>query len=79
VIDDPVQGVDLLERDGILALLRALADGGLAVLASATEAPALSGADRTFTLSAGGLRGAPPRELAPVLALRRAGAQRVGT
>jgi putative ABC transport system ATP-binding protein len=78
VIDDPIQGVDLLERDGILALLRSLADSGVAVLASATDSTALAGADRTFTLSAGELRGAPPRELAPVVALRRAGAQRAG-
>jgi putative ABC transport system ATP-binding protein len=78
VIDDPIQGVDLLERDDILALLRALADEGMAVLASTMESAALSGADRTLTLSAGELRGPPPQELAPVVALRRAGARRAG-
>jgi ABC-type multidrug transport system ATPase subunit len=78
VVDDPIQGVDLLERDGILALLRSLADDGLTVLASATESTALSGADRTLTLSAGELRGPPPHGLAPVVALRSAGARRAG-
>lgn len=78
VIDDPVQGVDLLERDGILALLRSLADGGMAVLASTLDSTALSGADRTLTLSEGELHGAPPRELAPVVALHRPAARRAG-
>jgi ABC-type lipoprotein export system ATPase subunit len=78
VIDDPIQGVDLLERDGILALLRSLADDGVAVLASTGEATALSGADRTLALSAGELRGPPLAELAPVVALRRASVRQAG-
>jgi ABC-type multidrug transport system ATPase subunit len=78
VIDDPIAGVDLLERDGILALLRSLADVGIAVLASTGDSAGLSGADRTFSLSEGELRGAPARELAPVLPLRRAQARRAG-
>jgi ABC-type lipoprotein export system ATPase subunit len=71
VIDDPIQGVDLLERDGILALLRSLTGGGVAVLASTTDATGRAGADRTLTLSEGELRGPPRQQLAPVLALRR--------
>jgi ABC-type lipoprotein export system ATPase subunit len=71
VVDDPIQGVDLLERDGILALLRSLTGDGVAVLASTTEATGLSGADRVLTLMEGELRGPPPQELAPVLALHR--------
>jgi ABC-type cobalamin/Fe3+-siderophores transport system ATPase subunit len=71
VIDEPVKGVDLLERDAILALLRALADEGVAVLVSAGEATALSGADRALALGEGVLRGEHQRELAPVLPLRR--------
>ncbi|HEV3047038.1 MAG TPA: ATP-binding cassette domain-containing protein [Solirubrobacteraceae bacterium] len=78
VIDDPIQGVELLQRDGLLALLRSLADDGLAVLASTTESTALSGADRALTLSDGELRGLPHRQLAPVLPLRRAGGGRAG-
>jgi ABC-type lipoprotein export system ATPase subunit len=73
VIDEPTRGVDLLERDGILALLRSLADEGIAVLASTAESTGLAGADRALVLSEGELRGAPPAELATVLPLRRAG------
>jgi len=78
VIDDPIGGVDLIARDGILALLRQIADDGVAVLASTGESTALSGSDRTLTLSEGQLRGPPPLELAPVLPLRRASARLAG-
>ncbi|HEY5287451.1 MAG TPA: ATP-binding cassette domain-containing protein [Solirubrobacteraceae bacterium] len=71
VIDDPVRGVDLLQRDSILSLLRSLADEGIAVLISADEATALAGADRALALSDGVLRGASAPELAEVLPLRR--------
>jgi energy-coupling factor transporter ATP-binding protein EcfA2 len=70
VIDDPVRGVDLLQRDSILALLRSLADEGIAVLVSTDEATALAGADRAMSLSDGVLRGASAPELAQVLPLR---------
>lgn len=76
VIDEPTKGVDLLERDGILALLRSLANDGTAVLASTSESAALSGADRALALSEGELRGPPPLQLAPVLALRRPATRR---
>jgi putative ABC transport system ATP-binding protein len=76
VIDEPTRGVDLLARDGILALLRSLADDGLAVLASTGESTGLAGADRGLVLSEGELRGAPPAELATVLPLRRPAARR---
>jgi putative ABC transport system ATP-binding protein len=71
VIDEPTKGVDLLERDEILALLRSLADEGIAVLASTGESTGLAGADQAFVISEGELRGAPPAELATVLPLRR--------
>jgi ABC-type taurine transport system ATPase subunit len=71
VIDDPVRGVDLLQRDSILSLLRSLADEGLAVLISTDEATALAGADRALSLSDGVLRGSRAPELAEVLPLRR--------
>lgn len=71
VIDEPTRGVDLLERDEILALLRSLADEGIAVLASTAESTGLAGADRPLVLGDGELRGAPPAELATVLPLRR--------
>jgi ABC-type lipoprotein export system ATPase subunit len=75
VIDEPVKGVDLLERDLILGLLRSLADEGIAVLASTGDPAGLSGVDRAFVLGDGELRGATP-ELAPVVPLRRAHALR---
>jgi ABC-type cobalamin/Fe3+-siderophores transport system ATPase subunit len=71
VIDEPTKGVDLLERDDILALLRSLADENIAVLMSSGEATALAGADRALSLSAGRLRGSHSPELAEVLPLRR--------
>ena len=71
VVDDPVRGVDLLQRDSILAVLRSLADEGIAVLISTDEATALAGADRAMSLSDGVLRGAKAPELAEVLPLRR--------
>lgn len=71
VIDEPTKGVDLLERDSILSLLRSLADEGIALLVSAGEATALSGADRALSLSNGELRGSLSRELAAVVPLRR--------
>jgi energy-coupling factor transporter ATP-binding protein EcfA2 len=72
VVDEPTKGVDLLDRDGILALLRALADEGTAVLMSASESTDLAGADRALALSGGQLRGSlDPEELAPVVPLPR--------
>ncbi len=71
VLDEPTAGVELLERDRILALLRSLADEGIAVLMSTGEATCLSGADRALSLTSGELRGHFEPELAPVLPLRR--------
>jgi ABC-type lipoprotein export system ATPase subunit len=73
VVDEPVKGVDLLARDEILALLRSIADDGVAVLASTGDSAGLSGADRALALGEGELHESPARELAPVLPLRRAG------
>lgn len=70
VIDEPVKGVDLLERDGILTLLRSLADEGIAVLLSVGETTALAGADRALALADGQLRGSIAPQLAEVLPLR---------
>jgi putative ABC transport system ATP-binding protein len=71
VIDEPSSAVELAARDQILALLRSIADEGIAVLASAAESTGLSGADRTLALSEGELRGALEPRLAPVVPLRR--------
>lgn len=71
LVDDPIRGVDVMERDPLLALLRSLADAGLGVLACTDDAIGLAGADRALSLSHGELRGEPVAELAPVLPLRR--------
>jgi ABC-type multidrug transport system ATPase subunit len=78
VIDEPVKGVDLLERDEILLLLQSLAADGIGVLASVGDSTGLSGADRTFALGDGELRAGPTPELAPVVALRRSASQAAG-
>jgi ABC-type multidrug transport system ATPase subunit len=70
VIDEPVKGVDLSDRDPILALLRGLTDEGTAVLASTGESTGLSEADRAFVLGGGELRGAPAPALGQVVELR---------
>jgi putative ABC transport system ATP-binding protein len=71
VIDEPTLGVDLLARDEILALLRSLADDGIAILTSTDRATGFSGADRGLALSDGELRGGVVPQLAPVVLLRR--------
>jgi ABC-type multidrug transport system ATPase subunit len=76
VVDEPVKGVDLIDRDGVLTLLRSLADEGIAVLASTGDSTGLSEADRALVLGDGELRGAPPARLAPVLPLRQASRRR---
>ena len=72
VIDEPGSGVELLERDPLLALLRSITNEGTAVLMSTGDAQGLSGVDRALSIDNGELRG----ELAPmqahVVPLRRA-------
>jgi putative ABC transport system ATP-binding protein len=76
VIDEPVKGVELSERDPILGLLRSLADEGVTVLTSTGESTGLSQADRGLVLGGGELRGAPPTEMAEVLPLHSARGRR---
>ena len=76
MIDEPVKGVELIDRDPILSLLRSLADEGVAILASTGESTGLSEADRGLVLGDGELRGAPAARLTPVLPLRRGGERR---
>jgi ABC-type multidrug transport system ATPase subunit len=71
VVDEPTKGVELLERDEILLLLRSLADDGLAVLASTGESTVLAGCDRALTLDDGELHSTGAPALAEVLPLRR--------
>lgn len=76
VLDEPTKGVDPIERDEILSLLRSLADDGLTILTCIGETTAFAGADRALSLSEGELRGRLAPELAPVIPLRaRAGGE----
>ncbi len=72
VIDEPVLGVDLLAREGILALLRSIADEGVAVLTSTGDVAGLENVDRALTLSDGELNGSAVPDRATVIPLRRA-------
>jgi putative ABC transport system ATP-binding protein len=70
VIDDPTAGVGLLDSDGILRLLRAVADDGVAVLMSTDDATCISGADRAFALHNGKLGADVQAPRADVVPLR---------
>lgn len=71
VIDEPTIGVDLTARDGVLALLRSIADDGVAVLTSTGEGTGFLGADRVLSLHKSKLRGETAPRLAPVTELDR--------
>ncbi len=71
VIDEPTLGVELLDRDGILRLLRSLADDGMAILSSTGEGTGFLGADRVLALDKGKLEGDLTPDLAPVSDLTR--------
>ena len=71
MIDEPVTSVDLLEHDDILALLRSLADDGIAVLISVSESTEFTGADRRLSIRGGKLGGSVDPELPSVHELLR--------
>jgi putative ABC transport system ATP-binding protein len=73
LLDEPVAGVELDQRDEILLLARSLADEGVALLMTVGEHSALVGADQALTIGDGYLSGSPKRGLQPVadLTLRR--------
>jgi ABC-type multidrug transport system ATPase subunit len=75
VIDEPTLGIDLLDRDGVLQLLRSLADEGIAVLTSTADTMGLADADRALALSDGELDGMLVSQHASVIQLRRASGQ----
>jgi ABC-type ATPase involved in cell division len=72
VIDEPTSAVDLLERDPLLALLRSIANDGVAVLMSAGDSQGLSGVDRAVSIDSGELRGDVSSVESRVVPLRRA-------
>ncbi len=69
LLDEPTNGVDELERDAVLSLVRSLADEGVAILMTVGEP--VGGADRVLALDDGELRGQAVPETAPVVPLRR--------
>jgi ABC-type ATPase involved in cell division len=69
VVDDPTAGVGSLHADGILRLLRSIADDRIAVLMSTDDATCISGADRALALDRGKLsveEAAPAAEVVPL-------------
>jgi ABC-type multidrug transport system ATPase subunit len=66
VIDEPVSAVDPPEHEGILELLRSLADDGIAVLMSVSESTEFSNADRKLLIRDGVLAGSVDPELPSV-------------
>jgi ABC-type multidrug transport system ATPase subunit len=71
LVDEPTKGVNLSQRDPILRLLRSIADDGIAVLATVSEAAELAGADRALRIGDGELRGRVVPTEAQVVPLRR--------
>lgn len=60
VLDDPTAGLDLIDRERVVALLRSLADDDrIGVLMAVPDMPAMLHAHEVFTLSRGLLLGAP--------------------
>lgn len=72
LLDEPLAGVDLLERDSILMLVRSLANDGLAVLMTIAVSTEFAGATRALALSDGELHGVVKAPQATVIALRAA-------
>jgi ABC-type ATPase involved in cell division len=70
VVDEPTNGVEPLERDPIMALLRSIANEGVAVLMTTGDATALSGVDRALSIGEGELRGSTTPAEGTVVPLR---------
>jgi ABC-type lipoprotein export system ATPase subunit len=75
LVDEPTQGLELMERGAMSRLLRSLADEGLAVLVTAPDTGAAAGATRVLHLTAGKLRGqtdiSGAADVVPLLLQRR--------
>lgn len=72
VLDEPMNGIDPLERDPLLVLLQSLAhESGTALLLTAGESESVTGADRVMRLMGGELLGRPTASAAEVIELRR--------
>lgn len=72
LIDEPTNGVDLIERDDLLTTLRVIAkDERVAVLMTAADVPGLAGADRVLAIADGELHGDAVPHAAEVVPLKR--------
>lgn len=71
IADEPTLGLDPAERDGILELLRSIADEGVSILTSTGTGTDFLGSDRVLSLGKGRLRGELVPELAEVTDLGR--------
>lgn len=72
LLDEPVSGVDPIERDPLLSMIqRVTHQSGIATLLTAGETTSVTGADRVMRLSDGELIGRAPRPGADVVELRR--------
>jgi ABC-2 type transport system ATP-binding protein len=72
LVDEPVSGVDPIERDPLLSIVQRIAhESGIAVLLTAGETTSVTGADRVMRLSEGELIGRASRPSADVVELRR--------
>lgn len=76
LIDDPTNGVDLLQRDPLLHLIRSIPDDGAAVLMTIGEAVTV--ADRVLTIDRGELRGDTVPTQGQVVPLRTVRAEPAG-
>jgi len=70
LVDDPTNGVDLMQRDPILSLIREVADEGVAVLMTVGDVVTI--ADRMLSIDDGELRGDTAPEHASVVPLHAA-------
>jgi putative ABC transport system ATP-binding protein len=71
LVDEPIKGVDPLERDRILQLLGSLSRDGASIVITIDNGVGLFAADRALSLGEGRLRGHLTPELAPVVELPR--------
>ena len=79
LIDEPTSGVDLLEREDLLTMLRVIAkDEHVAVLLTAAEAAGVAGVDRALSLVSGGLQGNAVPAIAEVVPFKRSRAEPSG-
>ena len=68
LVDDPTNGVDVLQRDPILDLIRSIADDGAAILMTVGDVVTI--ADRMLSIDDGELRGDVVPEQAQIVPLR---------